>query len=456
MKYFLTILTFLIIVPFVKAQNILFIEAGASIKTTDAVIITLDNMNLQNNGTINQAIGEGVFRFAGNSNATISGNNIAQFSKLELAKTGGSNLELLQSIKISEHLNFETGILDMLSRNITLSPTALLLNESENSRITASQNGTVSILVALNTPVLANPGNLGAIISSSQNLGFTIIRRGHLSQTNGGGGGNSTFRYYDILPVNNASLNASLRFHYFDAELNGLAENTLTLWKSPNNTNWLNMGFSGRDAIINYVEQAGLADFSRWTLSSVGNALPVHFILFTLNCQNNTSKLNWKTAQEVNSLQFAVQKSNDGINFTTIATIPAAGNSSVEKSYSFTDSSIISGMSYYRIAEIDIDGSIQYTGINRTDCGFIQNEIRGWPNPAQQQFFIQINTTAISPVIIKAFDSKGALVTIQSTTLLQGSNQLSINTSKLAAGIYTIAIECNRGQTTKTLRMVKQ
>ena len=50
MKYFLTILTFLIIVPFVKAQNILFIEAGASIKTTDAVIITLDNMNLQNKG----------------------------------------------------------------------------------------------------------------------------------------------------------------------------------------------------------------------------------------------------------------------------------------------------------------------------------------------------------------------------------------------------------------------
>jgi hypothetical protein len=82
------------------------------------------------------------------------------------------------------------------------------------------------------------------------------------------GDGSSIQRYYDILPSNNTALNAKLRFKYFDAELNGYDENTMALWKSSDMINWSKQGFTYRDATNNYVEKTGIADFSRWTLST--------------------------------------------------------------------------------------------------------------------------------------------------------------------------------------------
>ena len=110
--------------------------------------------------------------------------------------------------------------------------------------------------------------NLGAFISSTKNLGNTVIRRGHQSQIIGGGNSNSLLRYYDITPVNNIDLNATLRFQYFDAELNGLTENNTVLFKKVNNFSWVNQGFTTRSAAANYVIKNGIADFYRWTISA--------------------------------------------------------------------------------------------------------------------------------------------------------------------------------------------
>src|SRR4030095_8584173 len=115
--------------------------------------------------------------------------------------------------------------------------------------------------------------------------GSTTIRRGHQSQPIPSAG--SIFRYYDILPTNNNSLNATFRFQYFDAELNGFNENTIVMWKSPDNINWTNQGFTVRNTIANYVEQSGIADFSRWTLSDDIAARP----LISVNTRQSAPKI---------------------------------------------------------------------------------------------------------------------------------------------------------------------
>jgi hypothetical protein len=86
------------------------------------------------------------------------------------------------------------------------------------------------------------------VISSTAKLGATIIRRGHAIQTGIGGTNNSIQRYYDILPTNNNNLKATVRISYFDAELNGLAENNLYQWKTKNNITWdlVGAGQTGR------------------------------------------------------------------------------------------------------------------------------------------------------------------------------------------------------------------
>ncbi|MGG9964261.1 T9SS type A sorting domain-containing protein [Ferruginibacter sp. SUN106] len=455
MKPFIVTVAIVLFFAF-SATAQLFVQAGAVIKTTGNAVITLQDIDLVNNGTINQLSGEGKFVFTGAADNTISGSNIPLFDIMEIAKTGTAKISLLQNINIGTAVNFTSGLINLNNSTIYLQPTALLNGENENSRITGTGGGYVEITNILNAPPAINPGNLGAIITSSQNLGSTIIRRGHTSQVNGSNAGNSIYRYYDIIPTNNTALNATLRLNYFDTELNGLTENNLTLWKSNNNTTWVNMGFTVRDALANYVGQSGLADFSRWTLSSANNPLPVHFLLFAVSCNSNAVNITWKTAQEQNSKNFAIQKSDDGIHFTIVGIVAAAGNSSTEKTYSFTDNSTSYKPAFYKIVETDIDGKMQYTAINRIQCGAADNELKTFPNPVKQTLFVNVNTRIASPIFIKIFDSKGALVLTQNNKLLSGNNQLNINMANLAAGIYSIALDWNNGQEHKIIKLQKQ
>jgi hypothetical protein len=438
------------------AQNTMKVQSGATIKTTAGAIITLQDMNLDNDGTISQVAGEGGFRFSGTADNTIGGTSVPLFDILQIAKSGTAKISLLQSFDIISTIDFTSGLIDLNNKNIKLQPSALLNGESETSRIISAAGGYVEISAMLNNPNLANPGNLGATITSTANLGSTIIRRGHISETNSSGGGSSILRYYDLLPTFNTALDATLKFSYFDNELNGLAENILTLWKSSDNTHWTDQGFTTKSTINNYVEKSGIADFSRWTLSTVGNPLPVNFIFFTVDCYNNMPLLTWKTAQEQNSHYFEIQKSEDGTRFTTITIIPASGNSSIEKTYTYTDNAASALTKYYRVAEIDIDGRKQFTSIDRNACNPAAGQIRYYPNPVQQLLFVDINATVNSAAAIKIYDSKGAMALTKSTTLQRGNNHINIDMEHFAKGNYLLQVSWGNGQFSKTIKLLKQ
>lgn len=449
-KHFLIFL-FCAGINYANAQ--LQITNGAEIKMSGTSLLTLQDMNLVNDGTFNQT--EGTVHFSGNTNTSISGSQSVRFNMLELAKGTNNRLLLQRNINVDNQINFITGYLDLNGFNTLLSPVALLTGELETSRITATTGGYIEITNTLNAPSAANPGNLGAIITSAANLGSTTIRRGHQSQTNGYGQGNSIRRYYDIMPANNSGLNASLRFRYFDAELNGLTEAILTLWKSSNNISWTDENFTSRNVLTNYVEKTGIADFSRWTLTTPGNALPVKFILFNVKCIDDKVMLHWKTAFEQNSSYYEIQRSADGVSWMVIGSVPAAGYSSVEKSYTFTDINPLSSRAFYRIAEFDISGSIQYTGIVTNNCS--QDErIQYWLNPVTHQLYVTINSAIKSTVTISVFDTKGALAGKQQNNLLEGNNQLVVNMNHLANGTYFVSITGNKGQNLKTIKVIKQ
>lgn len=436
MKYII-ITGFLFSVMQLRAQ--LYLSNGADLKLTGNSLITLHDISLVNNGTFNVAAGEGVVRFSGTGNHTIGGNNPVLFDILEVAKTGTARVSLGQHLNIGSSINFISGALDLNANNIFLNPSAVLNGESETSRIIGPNGGYVQITTVLNNPVIADPGNLGAIISSSANMGTTIIRRGHQSQTNNGGAGNSIFRYFDIQPANNTALNATLHIRYFDAELNNLTESSLTLWKSSNTLNWVDQGFNRRSAVTNYVEKSGVESFSRWTISSAGNALPVVFGLFHVTCNNDKVEIHWKTLSEHNSSYFEVQRSINGTDWVTVGTIPAAGNSSLEKSYFFTDVYPLAGTVLYRIAEFDVNGRIQYTGLIRNQCDQ-PSGIRLWPNPTAGDLSLSIRVQQSMNADVLLLDLGGRVLSSIRTKLLTGDNQLQLQTDKLPAGTYSLMI----------------
>jgi hypothetical protein len=433
----------------VSAQ--LVIEPGTTFTLAGNVQLTLQNTDLVNNGSF--TAGTGQTTFTGNAVSAISGSQPIQFFGLEIGKTGASSVLLQRPIGVSQRVLFTTGFLDLNSFDADLGATGSLAGEQENSRITGANGGQVISSVLLDAPAGANPGNLGAILTSSKNLGAVTIKRGHQPQ-NGTGMANSITRFYDITPVNNTGLNATLRLTYFDGELNGFAENALSLFRTDDGVNWSNIGFSTRDTTANFVEVAGLASFSRWTLSTDGVNLPVRFLSFDATCETNAVRLDWVTAQEQNSGHFNIERSDDGIQWTVIGVVTAAGNSTVPEKYSYSDGNGVL-TAYYRIAEVDLDGSARYTGVLRSSCAFA-DMFSVWPNPVHDLVFIKIVTAVSSKVTIRLIDSKGGLVRDQEAFVSPGSNQFNIDIRSLSAGMYVVSVFWDNGQSVRTAQVLKQ
>lgn len=433
------------------AQDTLKLTAGAELKLTGAVVITLENMHLDNDGLIAQAAGDGSFYFSGNNTTRLLGNTLPSFDVLEIAKTAGAQLTLQRNISVVSAINLNSGYLNLNNNNILLQPAALVYGESETSRITGTNGGFVEITRTLNAPVLVNPGNLGAIFTSSQNLGSTVIRRGHTAQPIGTG--NSVNRYFDILPTNNTGLNATLRFQYLDAELNGLDEHSLSLWENAGNNTWSSIGFDNRNTTANYVEKTGLSGFSEWTLNVPAGSLPVKFISFNAICENEKISLVWKTAEEVNSSRFDIERTSNGVNWIIIGQVTASGYSQSEKTYTYNDAGPLFSGTMYRIVEYDLDGRRQYSGIVSAFCDR-KESIRVWPNPVEDIVRLNIYSNSQSQILLQVYDSKGALVLMQKDNLVQGSNQLTVPVQKLARGIYQLKATYQKG-ITKTFRLVK-
>lgn len=256
------------------------IESGAQLVVSRNVHVTsngrttqivLADMGLESYGIIDHS--SGTVTFSGSLAKSIAGGGTLSFFNMEMAKAGKGMITLTRNIGVKSKLTFTAGLLELNNRTIDLFSTGSLVSESETSRITGSDGGRVKITLNLNAPTNADPGNLGAVFTSVENMGTVVIQRGHQSQINDQSTGNSIRRYFDIDPANNFNLKATLRFRYFNAELNGINEADLVLFKGAANGSWVEKGYTTRDASLNYVEKINNPDFSRWTLSNIGNVL---------------------------------------------------------------------------------------------------------------------------------------------------------------------------------------
>jgi Secretion system C-terminal sorting domain len=426
------------------------INNSATIVVTPGTNLVLDNLTLQNNGVFNQTAG--TVSFTGNTNTFITGSIVPSFYTIVLNKTG-AGIQLQSAIVIHNDLQFTNGLFDLNNHIIALDPNAVLSGETEESHIFGPSGGYVQITKLLDVPVAENPGNLGAVITSSQHMGIVTIRRGQQSQTNGVGTGNSVLRYYDINPATNTSLNATLRFNYLKAELNGLDENRLVVWKSDDNVKWTDLGRTTNNIAGRYVELSGISDFARFTLSTPDNALPLLWSSFSTQCLQGKVRINWKTEQEQHTASFIIRRSTDGRNWTVIATLPAAGNSTSARSYSYIDQQPVPGADYYQILEQDMDGRQNISPVLRNNCG-VGEGLKVFPNPVTNSCWVNIQSATVSTVTMRLYDNMGRLLQERRSGIQNGNNLLELRLDGVARGIYSLVISWTNGGT-KTVKVEK-
>jgi transcription elongation factor Elf1 len=165
---------------------------------------------------------------------------------------------------------------------------------------------------------------------------------------------------------------------------------------------------------------------------------------------NNTTLVSWATSQEINTSKFEIEHSEEGRNFVKVGETAAAGNSSNVSNYNFIHLKPIAGFNYYRIKQIDIDGSFKYSVIvkvlNRND---IKQTIIA-PNPVVDVLnIVEPSTTFITTV--EVYDSKGTLMIRK---IVNADTQVcSLPVSILAKGNYMLKV--NYKTKTKTFSFVK-
>jgi hypothetical protein len=251
-----------------------------------------------------------------------------------------------------------------------------------------------------------------------------------------------------------SSYNGTISIYYRDPELNGLPENALTL-NIHNGTSWIAYNSNvTRDAVNNVVTTTGLANIplSELTLANLSSPLPLRYILFNALCTGTKIKLAWKTAQEFNTNIFEIERSADGRVWQPIGSVPAAGSSTSELSYSWIDDQPITN-GLYRIAANDIDGRKQFSSVIRVSCS-LPDLFAVYPNPVQHAATINVSVTEPSLVTLRVYDAKGALIKQSQTNLMQGINVVQLDMTHLSAGTYTLTAQWN--DMIKAVKLIKE
>ena len=412
------------------------IHPGTQLRTAGNIKLVLDNLSVSNNSPQADLSASSII-VRGNNNVQLGGSQHWQVNSLIIDKTS-SPVQLGSAFTIANTVQLVQGQLNLNGRNITLLPTATVEGENENNRIIGPNGGEVSITLPLQSPAGVNPGKLGIIISSTQNLGNVTIRRGHIQRIPVNAG-SSILRYYQVIPANNQNLNATLRFHYLDAELNNLAENNLQLFTTDNGNLWRLEGPATKSTTQNYVERSGVQTLQSYTLSPSAS-LPLLWGKTQTHCKDNGIVIEWETQQELHTAGFTVQRSQDGLHWSDIATIQAKGNTTSHTFYSYSDASAPSGKLLYRIQATDHDGSKHFSSVTTAQGCADAFTMKLWPVPARSKTTLSIFATRTSTAVITLTGSDGKVLQQFTLALDNGSNQLELFTENLPAGNYFVRV----------------
>jgi len=191
----------------------------------------------------------------------------------------------------------------------------------------------------------------------------------------------------------------------------------------------------------------GLNDNLRFTIATTSVAstpLPVELIDFNAFHESNKVQVDWRTASEKNTENYFVERSKDGINFESISSVKAAGNSNSIIEYTETDFNPIAGISYYRLKQVDINGTFTYSSIVPVNYKINKNKLRIYPNPSIGEFNIELSEFDASEVLVVIKDITGKEVYSKVAISQEGKNLIAIDPEhKLAPGAYFVIASSN-------------
>jgi hypothetical protein len=177
--------------------------------------------------------------------------------------------------------------------------------------------------------------------------------------------------------------------------------------------------------------------------------LPVTLTAFTATKKDKSVLLNWKTSSETNNKGFSVERSADGQKWSEIAFVKSISSNGLGNTYTTTDNAPAGGNNFYRLKQVDLDGSFEYSAVKLVTWSTNTTALSVFPNPAKGR--VQVNVPNASGKLFYT------IVQLNGKTVLTGNfigATHTIDVSQLASGSYLIQVTGN--EFTKTEKLIIQ
>jgi hypothetical protein len=157
---------------------------------------------------------------------------------------------------------------------------------------------------------------------------------------------------------------------------------------------------------------------------------------------NNRVTLNWKVLNNPLVKYFDIQRSTDGVNFTTISRMEALYTDNLDVGYSYLDEDNLGRTVFYRIRMVNTSNMIQYSSIIRMDLRSLSvNDVNVLPNPVRDVMQVQISSVANNKVRLDIFDQSGKLVISKRSFVTTGNTTLTVEEiARQPRGVYMVLV----------------
>jgi hypothetical protein len=263
------------------------------------------------------------------------------------------------------------------------------------------------------------------------------------------GGGNRTYVFY--LEGNGSGLNPKVEGFSCDASGNFLWTGNFVVLSNPtaeklqmvaaidvfNNCKmaWGDSRGSTRDIYAQDINMNG----------ALGNpVIPVELVSFTVSVSGEWVVLNWVTSTETNNLGFDIERKREYEDFQVIGFLAGKGSTTETSVYTFTDHYINSGKTFYRLKQVDLDGSINYSDVIEVENNspLVFSLEQNYPNPFNPSTKIKFSLLSEGFVTLRLFDVLGQEVKILLKEFMrEGNHSVDFNAEGLTSGVYIYKIE---------------
>ncbi len=427
--------------------NDILIETGASLGLSSATLSVSGNWT--NNGTFTP--GTGTVAFVGTSgNQTITKTNGETFAYMTVNKSSG-NVVLNNNVTVVGGLALTNGKVELGTNNLTMGGATLTGGSSSSYVKTASSgflkrdlgnSGAVFFPVGNTT---YNPAELTNTIDSDV-FSVRVVDAVYINGTSGNlqttSVVNRTWMIGEETQGGN-SVKMKLYWNGVGEEATGFTANQAFIAHYVSSASmWDNMG--GTQTASGYVESTqATTTFSPFTISSSPTfaPLPVELLSLDAHCAGENVIVAWKTASEHNSLNFVVERSEDGTAWSEIQTVGAAGNSNTIIEYAIEDAGAARGVKYYRLIQVDQDGVQKIYGPVISNCGSDNNLFMSFPNPSDAEITIVFNDkNIIGSTTLMVRDAHGRVVRSIALEIQPGTNSILIPDMELEPAVYYLQL----------------